>query len=279
VAGRRLAGAALRPFDLDGTRNVAWEWVGPGSGLLVWDPDHKGKIASGKQLFGNVTWGKRWRDGYQALATLDKSRDGRLAGKELEPLAVWRDLDSNAAATPGEVVTLSSLGIQALGVRPQRDARGNAWTPRGMERLLPGRTAPVAQASWDWIAMGASRSAGGSYVWMGKVADRKVGGYLHLRNDGGLVRGFSIPTIGNDPLPGGLLPAIPVKGKVGPRFVKWWTPAPDGSKVESEVLVQSGGKWLSGRTFVTTPSERYAYDWQAQLVAGQPLGRGSTAIY
>ena len=44
-------------FALDGTsRPQRWSWVRPTAGLLVWDPDGLGRITSGRQLFGSVTW-------------------------------------------------------------------------------------------------------------------------------------------------------------------------------------------------------------------------------
>jgi hypothetical protein len=56
-------------FDLSGEgAGRAWPWVRPTTGILVWDPRHTGKISSGLQLFGNVTWWLFWRDGYAPLA-------------------------------------------------------------------------------------------------------------------------------------------------------------------------------------------------------------------
>lgn len=51
--------------------------------LLVRDPQHKSKIESGRQLFGNVTWWMFWRNGYQALAALDDTMDGLPAANSL----------------------------------------------------------------------------------------------------------------------------------------------------------------------------------------------------
>ncbi len=272
LPGRRLASAALRQFDLDGSGpGMAWEWVGPRSGLLVWDPHGKGKIASGRQLFGNVTWGKRWKDGYQALATLDANRDGRLAGAELAKLAVWKDADSDAVSDAGEVKPLSAHGIVSLAVKPQRDKLGNTWKKGGFaRRQLGGKE--VASDTWDWIALGSLRTAGGTYVWVGQYAKQQLGGYFHLRNLRGRIEGVTIPTVGTTPVKQNTLAAFPIKGTAGPKFYKWQTPAPRGSKVESEVVLLEGGKRLSGKTVVTTPEKSWSYDWQAQLIAGRPLG-------
>jgi hypothetical protein len=272
MPGRRLAARALRQFDLDGSGpSMAWEWVGPRAGLLVWDPDGKGRITSGKQLFGNVTWGKKWKDGYQPLATLDANRDGKLAGKELAKLGIWADADSDAVAGTGEVKPLSAHGVTSIGLKATRDEVGNAWAKAGFTRRQLGGKEQT-YASWDWIALGSLRTAGGTYVWVGQDGPKQLGGYFHLRNQKGRIQGVSIPTVGTDPPRKNLMAAFPIKGKAGPKTYRWQTPAPAGSRVESEVVLLDGGKRLSGKTFVTTPEKSWNYDWQAQLVAGRPLG-------
>ncbi|WP_394795991.1 hypothetical protein [Armatimonas sp.] len=58
-------------FDLDGTgREQKLSWVGPETAVQCWDPVGTGKISSGKQLFGSVTWWMFWRDG-STLPTWD----------------------------------------------------------------------------------------------------------------------------------------------------------------------------------------------------------------
>ena len=92
-------------FDLDGSgRPQRWQWLKPTTGILVWDPKGRGKITSGRQLFGSVTWWMFWRDGYHALNALDDDRDGLLRGAELQGLAVWFDRNSNGVSEFGEVL-------------------------------------------------------------------------------------------------------------------------------------------------------------------------------
>src|SRR5262249_31676083 len=63
-----LAEARSAEFDLDGNGVIErWPWVKPTTGILVWDPDGTGKITSGRQLFGSVTWWLFFEDGYHAL--------------------------------------------------------------------------------------------------------------------------------------------------------------------------------------------------------------------
>ncbi len=135
-------------FDVDGDDVVErWSWVRPETGVLVWDPEHKGEITSGRQMFGGVTWWLFFRDGYEALDTLDDNRDGRLAGGELIGLAVWFDRNSNGKSEPGEVVPIERLPIASLATH--YDGM-DGISPRASLGLTldDGRTLPT----YDWIA-------------------------------------------------------------------------------------------------------------------------------
>jgi tetratricopeptide (TPR) repeat protein len=125
-------------FDLDGRapHACAWDWPTPAAGILVYDPEGKGDIRSGLQLFGSVSWWVFWENGYQALAALDDDGDGGLRGTELAGIRVWRDADGDAVSQPGEVQDLTAYGITAIGVRD------------GMGVIMNGRPA----AAIDWIA-------------------------------------------------------------------------------------------------------------------------------
>ncbi|MBU6429938.1 MAG: hypothetical protein KGR26_13070, partial [Cyanobacteria bacterium REEB65] len=273
LPGRRLDGAALRGFNLDGSGKALWEWAGPNAGILVWDPQHTGRIASGQQLFGNHTWGKSWKDGYQALATLDKQHSGWLSGNELDNLAIWRDANSNGTADPGEVVPVRNLGIEEIAVRPYHDRIGNAWAPEGFVAESPNGSKHTL-ASWDWIAMGVAKAKGGTYAWVGQVGRHPIGGFLRLREDGGVIRGLSVPTVGVVPPAKNVIAALPIAGVDTGHMLHWRTPAPKGTSVISQVLLLDHGKRLAGRTTVDTPrGHHWSYDWQAQLVSGLPVRR------
>jgi hypothetical protein len=102
-------------FDIDG-RNVGqnWSWITPKAGWLAYDPKKNGKISSGIQLFGNVSYWMFWKNGYQALSVLDDNGDGILTGQELNGLVIWIDENRNGVYDPGEIKTLSELNIQGL---------------------------------------------------------------------------------------------------------------------------------------------------------------------
>jgi hypothetical protein len=112
-----LDGTARVSFDLDGFGPRTWTWVTPDAGWLVFDPHGTGRITSGLQLFGNVTFWLFWKTGYDALAALDDDADGWLRGDELAGLAIWRDANRDGISQPDEVRSLSAWGISALSVQ------------------------------------------------------------------------------------------------------------------------------------------------------------------
>jgi hypothetical protein len=135
-------------FDLDGDdRPGRWPWLRPGTGILVWDSEGTGKITSGRQLFGSVTWWIAWRHGYEPLAALDDDRDGRLSGDELAGIAVWADRNGNAISDPGEVVGARASGIESIAVSGVTTRDGVPAIEHGIT-MRDGTVLPT----WDWIA-------------------------------------------------------------------------------------------------------------------------------
>lgn len=123
-------------FDGDGTGlQKRWTWIAKDAGWLVYDPHHTGNAGSALQLFGGVTFGMFWENGYHALASLDDDRDGMLAGKELEGLAIWQDLNGNGICERDEVKPLSEWGIVAVSCGYVTDFRHPdriAYSPQGV---------------------------------------------------------------------------------------------------------------------------------------------------
>lgn len=123
---------AAVPFDLDGSGlRKRWGWIRDSSAWLVWDPEGTGKITSGLQLFGNVTFWIFWRNGYEALDALDDNGDGVLSGAELQGLALWRDANGNGVSDPGEVVSVRDAGLTELRCDPQVHSTGIPFHPAG----------------------------------------------------------------------------------------------------------------------------------------------------
>ncbi len=160
-------------FDLEGNGlPAAWPWVNPGAAFLVWDPQHTGRITSGRQLFGSVTWWVFWDTGYQALAALDDNQDGWLTGEELTGIAVWHDVNSNGVSEPGEILGFSALNIKRIAVYPNMQLDRVPGHRTGIQ-FNDGHTAPT----YDWMpvrsveAKGLSRNnmTALSYILRGRI--------------------------------------------------------------------------------------------------------------
>ena len=165
--------ATLVDFPLDPASANKWHvWRGSQNApLLVYDPEHKGQVASASQLFGNWTFGgkqasvaslgntaaapKPWENGFEALKELDRNHDGKISGAELEPLALWFDINQDGHAQEGEVESLNSLGISSLNCQPDMldSSAGIIAASKGYELTKNGKT--VSGRTIDWYGKGA----------------------------------------------------------------------------------------------------------------------------
>jgi hypothetical protein len=135
-------------FDLNGSGlPQRYGWVRPDTAILVWDPDGTGRVTSGRQLFGSVTWWMFWNDAYQALAALDDDRNGWLTGRELTGLALWFDRNQNGVSEPGEVMPIARTAIGGIATKATGRTGDATMNPEGI-RLSDGRTLPT----YDWVA-------------------------------------------------------------------------------------------------------------------------------
>ena len=67
--------AASVRFDVDGSDlDRKWTWITKDAAWLVHDPKHTGKISSGLQLFGNVSFWCFWDNGYEAMRESRRQR-------------------------------------------------------------------------------------------------------------------------------------------------------------------------------------------------------------
>jgi hypothetical protein len=89
-----------------------------------------------------------WDTGYDAMRALDDDCDGRLAGRELRHLALWRDANGNGVSEPGEVRSLADHDIVSLSFDHTRmdDADRTPWAAHGVT-FRDGSTRPT----WDVV--------------------------------------------------------------------------------------------------------------------------------
>jgi len=120
-------------FDLDGTGTPRqWSWPVSNDGWLVLDRNSNGIIDNGTELFGNATLkpnGSRATNGFLALAQLDSNSDGLLDAKDaaFAALRVWVDTTRDGRSDPAELLSLDSLGINALSVETNVSRRRDQW--------------------------------------------------------------------------------------------------------------------------------------------------------
>jgi tetratricopeptide (TPR) repeat protein len=141
--------SAAVAFDADGSGlRRSWTWITPDAGWLVFDSRQTRQIQSGLQLFGSVTFWLFWDNGYEAMRSLDDDADGRLRGRELAGLAIWRDANGNGISEPGDVVPLAAwdiveLSCEAAGPGPDEDPTlVTAFAAAGV-RFADGTTRPT----------------------------------------------------------------------------------------------------------------------------------------
>jgi hypothetical protein len=111
-------------FDADGSgRPRRWTWIRPNAAWLVFDHFDEGRITSGLQLFGSVTFWLFWQNGYDALRSLDDNGDGAIAGRELEGMSLWHDRNSNGVSEYDEVKPVAAWGIASISWAYEHDPR------------------------------------------------------------------------------------------------------------------------------------------------------------
>lgn len=102
------------------------EWLSKngGDGMLVWDKNKDDKITSSKELFGNfdANGKKKFKNGYEKLAHyFDKNEDGKVTGKELKGLKIWKDANGNGKTDKGELQSLKGHNITSLNTKFKED--------------------------------------------------------------------------------------------------------------------------------------------------------------
>ncbi len=107
-------------FDIENTGfAMKTGWAAPTDGFLVWDRNGNGLIDNSGEMFGSATLtsgGTVASNGFLALASYDSNHDGVINASDpiWSNLKIWVDANSNGVTDPGELHSLSSLGIAGL---------------------------------------------------------------------------------------------------------------------------------------------------------------------
>ncbi|MES2742981.1 MAG: hypothetical protein V4754_18820, partial [Pseudomonadota bacterium] len=152
-------------FDHDGNHFAETTgWVGKDDGLLVWDRNGNGQIDDGSELFGNNTnlaAGGKAANGFAALAEVDSNRDGKIDANDalFNRLRVWKDGDSNAVVSSGELLTLTEVGVRSIGTgfvtQSVTDAQGNQHSQAGQYTRTDGTKRAIEDV---WFAADTART-------------------------------------------------------------------------------------------------------------------------
>ena len=132
-------------MDSDGIAENLMQWFAPTDGILIYK--EFGTAISGEHLFGDM--GSQFADGFAKLSIEDVNGDGKLAGEELEKLAIWTDSNSNTTVDEGEISTIASHSIESLSLEHYKyAARATLSTGKTMlmrDVLFP--ISPMVQAA------------------------------------------------------------------------------------------------------------------------------------
>ena len=278
---RRLSGSALREFNLDGTGKKLWEWVAKDDGLLVYNPGRQSAFdVTGHDLFGNFTFGKEWKNGYEALATLDLNSDNLLSGEELADIYIWKDENEDAQVQQGELLPASNYKVDYILCSPTVDDSGNSMVAQGIQFAREGMI--VAPSTWDWISLGGldpSLKQAEAYRYeissFGASGSGQLNGanlsFAPVRVEGKEGKADSLPYAAFWCVPPSRVTKLNAPVTVSGNIIEWIGPLIDKNLelvvAQNVATISKDGKTLEGKSTINGKIET----WTAELYMGLPL--------
>jgi hypothetical protein len=183
-------GVQFRVFAHDNRRiQVAWTEAGSHNGWLVLDRNKNGLIDDFSELFGDqtpqppLTPGQH-RNGFRALAVYDLPEnggngDGWISREDaiFDQLRVWVDLNHDGISQPGELFTLTEVGIAAMSLDYKlsqlTDANGNMFRFRSSVKDSTG--SETNKVIYDvLLQLGSSQSESATADWFVRPSEACV---------------------------------------------------------------------------------------------------------
>lgn len=194
------------------------EWLAKdgGDGFLVSDYNKDGRINDATELFGTEgPNGQKFKNGYEKLAALhDTNKDGKISGKELEGLKIWKDSNADGVVQEGEFLSLASQGITSFDVRNYNgETMEGSYKTTTAKATTGSRPRPLPYMSFGMAGAGfggafagvgfggafAGTSFGGTYAGFGfggAYASAGFGGFSPYFSSPLSSFGFSAPWMG-----------------------------------------------------------------------------------
>ncbi len=157
-------------------------WLSGNEGFLVLDKNHNGVIDDASEMFGSVTG-----SGFGDLAAYDSNHDGVINATDaiFSQLRVWIDANGDGVTDPGELHTLSGLGItsislSALDLGHSATSGGTALTAAATFTYANGTAGTIYDATFPTDPTNTIyRGESGAPAWAGDSAiDAKGFGHI-----------------------------------------------------------------------------------------------------